>query len=178
MISTEALRPQALCRSGSGGWTTGTSRSRFNAIASDAIIAAHTVIRDLAVEGLTNQAHVDDRPWGPPILTREIEHNPANPEAGDPEVIEAVVEALKHETPGGSFIQGEYEKECRALLKGPVRRISLFTYDPDWRNSLGEVPYLSTAWADDRDNVADDGDGFDGGLKDLLAGGGYHTFKA
>jgi predicted nucleic acid-binding Zn ribbon protein len=136
----------------------------------------------LAVEGLTNQGQVDDPPWGPPILTREIEHNPVNPEAGDPEVIEAVVEALKSETLGGSFVQREYEKECRALLKGAVRRIALFAYDPDWRNSsvpVGGWPSLpSFSWDDDRDDVADDGGDFNSDTKDLLAGGGYHTFKA
>jgi hypothetical protein len=136
----------------------------------------------LAVEGLTNHAQVDDPPWGPPILTRETEHNPANPEAGEPEVIDAVVEALKSETPGGSFVQREYEMECRALLKAPVRRISLFTYDPDWRSNSAPVrgwPSLpSFSWADDRDDAADDGGDFTLDAKDLLAGDGYHAFKA
>jgi hypothetical protein len=132
----------------------------------------------LAVEALTNRADVNDSAWGPPFLTREAQHDPTDPDGSDPEVIGAVVEALKKAASGGSFIQREYEKECQALLKGPVRRISLFTYDPDWRNSLGEVSHLLTAWADDRDDVADDDGDFNGDVKELLAGGGYHTFKA
>jgi hypothetical protein len=115
----------------------------------------------LAVEGLTNPACVNDLPWQPPTLMSATEHYPGNPEAGDPQVIEAVIEALKRETLGGSFIRREYEKECRALLKGSVRRIALFTYDPKWRDKRppeGWSP-LSTTWVDDWEVEDDPGHG-------------------
>jgi hypothetical protein len=138
----------------------------------------------LAVEGLIDDAHVDDPPWlgVRTQMSRVTEHDPANPEAGDPEVVEAVVEALKLEPLAGSFIRQEYEKECRALLRGPVRRIALFTHDPDWRDKRppGGWPALLT-WADDwdvEDNVQDDPDRGSFNGDDLLAGGGYSTFKA
>jgi hypothetical protein len=123
-------------------------------------------------------------PWKPILGAKELKHDPADPEAGDPEVIEAVIEALKCETLGGSFIQREYEKECQALLRGPVQRISLFVHDPDWLNKPppGGWPSLSTAWADDWDQqIENTGDNYapgDNGAGELLAGGGYTVFHA
>ena len=117
--------------------------------------------------------------WG----TKELKHDPGNPEAGDPEVIAAVIDALKRETLGGSFIQLEYEKECRALLRGPVLRVSLFVHDPDWLNKPppGGWQYLSTAWADDCDNMEIGGGstefGYASGVPELLAGGGFQIVK-
>lgn len=90
--------------------------------------------------------------WTPPFI--ELKHDPTNPEAGDPEVIEAVVDALKRETLSGSFMQREYEKECQALLRGPVRRIALFVEDPEWLTKAppGGWPTLPIGWADDYDD--------------------------
>jgi hypothetical protein len=135
----------------------------------------------------------DDLPWPIPwkpfgrswLKVRESQHDPANPEAGDPEVIEAVVEALQHETLGGSFMQREYEKECRALLKGAVKRISLFTAEP--RGATDSPPsqwlslepvtsdYLELLDRWDDNGVQENADSLD--VTDLIAGGGFGIFK-
>jgi hypothetical protein len=128
----------------------------------------------------------DDLPWPVPWkpkpwsgMRRELKHDPANPVAGDPEVIEAVVDALRYEPLGGSFIQREFEKECQALLRIPVHRISLFTYDPDWINKM-ERSALAL-WSEDWDVPDQDGvreSHGDDGIGELLAGGGYQIEKA
>ena len=72
-------------------------------------------------------------------------------QSGDPRVIGAVVEALTCNTLGMAFRRREQTTEFRELLRGAVRRISLFVEDPDWRDSLGKKlprqwnkPYLSS----------------------------------
>jgi hypothetical protein len=100
-------------------------------------------------------------PWWPAgwswLKVEELTHEPANPDAGDPEVIEAVVEALQHETLGGSFMQRQFEKECRALLRGPVKRISLFTMG--YRDApVSKWSFLVPARSDSLDAGHDDWD--------------------
>jgi hypothetical protein len=125
-------------------------------------------------------------PWKPARWMKELKHDPANPEAGDPGVTEAVVEALMREPLGGSFIQREYEKQCQALLRegllnGPVKKIALFIEDPDWRNKPppGGWPSLPTAWANDWDDgdVAQSYDHPGGYDESELLAGGYSIFK-
>jgi hypothetical protein len=138
----------------------------------------------LAVQAKCEYDLLWSAPWKPHMHgTKELKHDPSNPEVGDPEVIEAVIEALNHETLGGSFIQREFEKECQALLRGPVKRISLFIEDPDWLNKPppGGWVVLSTPWWDDRDDVGnwDRDNDYAGGETgaDLLAGGGFQVAK-
>jgi hypothetical protein len=58
----------------------------------------------LAVQAIRENDLLWPVPWKPhpPALFKELKHDPANPEAGDPEVTLAVVDALKRETFGGS----------------------------------------------------------------------------
>jgi len=86
---------------------------------------------------------------------KELRHDPKHPEASDPQVIDAVVEALGRETRGWPFRRREHETEMRALLRGPVKQIALFVEDPSWRDSIGkkihsqwEMPYLSCPSSD------------------------------
>jgi hypothetical protein len=94
-----------------------------------------TVMGILAVQAYREDDWPWPIPWKPTFKPwlKELKHDPVNPDAGDPEVIEAVVDALQRETRGASFIQREYEKETKALLRGPVKRIGLFVRDPDWK---------------------------------------------
>jgi hypothetical protein len=149
-----------------------------------------TTLGMLAVQGLgKSELPLPDRvPWGCHHRGwQELKHDPSSPEAGDLKVIDAVVEALKVETIGRSFIQREYERECQALLRKAVRRISLFTYEPFWVGCAAVpasmVPDL-VEWevdnpAFDREKYSSEDTSFgfgDGGTAELLAGGGFQVF--
>jgi hypothetical protein len=142
----------------------------------------------LAVQGVLE----NDLPWPVPwrpflgrwLKVSELKHDPANPEAGDPEVIEAVVDALQHETLGGSFMQREFEKECRALLRGPVKRISLFTVAfrdiplPHWPYLVPAQPESSVEWPEgweEGNAPRDRGPAVDASDLDLVFGSGGFT---
>jgi hypothetical protein len=83
-----------------------------------------------------------------------------------------------------AFRRREQTTEFRELLRGAVRRISLFVEDPDWRDSLGKklpsqwnMPYLSSDdWDQVVENTRDDYAFGDGGTGELLAGGGFQVF--
>jgi len=92
----------------------------------------------------------------------------------------------KQENPGGAFIARIAEKECRDLLHGPERKLSLFSGHMDddghvWMPPLPiavvrRLPPLYPFYVCDEelDLERDDG-GFAGEAADLLAGGGYHV---
>ncbi len=86
---------------------------------------------------------------------------------------------------GGPFIERIAEKECRDLLCGPERKVSLFSGHIDEEGyvwlPLGSKPEAGLSapqyphdWDDELDLERDDS-GFDGQAADLLAGGGYHV---
>jgi hypothetical protein len=96
----------------------------------------------------------------------------------------------KQTNPGGAFIERIAEKECRDLLSGPERKVSLFSghilengtgqfWMPSepvavMRYSLPQYPFYD--WDEELDRERDDNDsGFAGEAADLLAGGGYHV---
>jgi hypothetical protein len=54
---------------------------------------------------------------------RETEH-----QSDDPEVIDVIANQPR----GGAFIRQEAAEQCRELLRGPVRKLLLLTYDQDW----------------------------------------------
>jgi hypothetical protein len=79
---------------------------------------------------------------------------------------------------GGSFIERAAENECRALLQGPVRKVSLFIdrwYVEDldeWDvRKLESTDYPDHEW-DEEDLPPDDGLSAEA-VADMLAGGGY-----
>jgi hypothetical protein len=87
----------------------------------------------------------------------------------------------KNPNPGGPFIQRIAEKECRDLLGGEERKVSLFSghVDDDGRVWMLPLPmegsHLPELFDDyDEDLLHADG-GFAGAAADLLAGGGFHV---
>jgi hypothetical protein len=100
-----------------------------------------------------------------------------------PEVLAVIP---KQVNPGGAFIERIAEKECRDLLCGPERKVSLFSgriledfggfvmilAKPVAVRSPLEQPFY--VWDEELDWERDDG-GFAGAAADLLAGGGYHV---
>jgi hypothetical protein len=107
-----------------------------------------------------------------------------------PEVLAAIP---KQETPVGPFFVRIAEKECRDLLCGPERKVSLFSGYMDEEGHLMMPPlpmngvklptnvvrllpplYPSYVW-DEEFDWEDADSGFAGGAADLLAGGGFHV---
>lgn len=128
-----------------------------------------------------------DLPWPVPWRPRswwkgwkELKHDPNSPEAGDPEVIQAVVEVLKRDVLGWPYRRREHESECQALLRGAVKRISLFVETPDWKPPGGWTK-LPT-WSDWDDGVnwdrAYNSDQGSLDVEDLMGGGGYQVFDS
>jgi hypothetical protein len=89
----------------------------------------------------------------------------------------------KQENPGGAFIARIAEKECRDLLRGPERKLSLFSgrtledfgsfvmilTKPISTFSLSELQ----DWGDEELTLERANSGFE--AADLLAGGGFHV---
>jgi hypothetical protein len=100
-----------------------------------------------------------------------------------PEVLAVI---LKQENPGGAFIERIAEKECLDLLRGPERKVSLFSglMDDDGHVWMPPLPmavvrrlpplYPVHVWDEELDSERDDS-GFAGEAADLLAGGGFHV---
>ena len=118
------------------------------------VLAVHSKRADSWTDGLPAEV----LPWKPQpfVLFKELQHDPENPEAGDPEVTLAVVDALTRQSLGVSYRRRQQEEECRALLNGPVRRLALFVEDPEWRTKVSH-PRLPSSWGWDDDLEEPDG---------------------
>jgi len=95
-----------------------------------------------------------------------------------PEILAVVP---KNSNPGGPFIQRIAEKECRDLLGGEERKVSLFSghVDDDGRVWMGPLPMEGSPLPELFDDYDEDlpHASFAGEAADLLAGGGFHVTK-
>ena len=123
-------------------------------------------------------------PWWPTKIFagrwEEKKHDLGNPETSDPAVIGAVVEVLKCDPVGWSFRRQEHLRECQTLLRGAVRKISLFTADLNWVPPGGWTKVPVWSGPDEMEELDHDAGPRlsygDGGVGELIAGGGFQVF--
>jgi len=89
-----------------------------------------------------------------------------------------VLALIQQPVGGSSFIAKESENACRALLKGPAKKVSFFVWDWDFfvtgskeQGTLRQLPQHWSYWDDEGSDWKHQQVGESG--EELLAGGGY-----